>query len=81
METIGMRRKDNMNIFKRLIDFLNKFKKDEKKALSTETVLALNEAKDKFRESIRIVDVAQKRKIEVLKNVGDGTGIQTQVCN
>lgn len=70
-----------MNIFKRLIDFLNKFKKDEKKALSTETVLALNEAKDKFRESIRIVDVAQKRKIEVLKNVGDGTGIQTQVCN
>lgn len=70
-----------MNIFKRLIDFLNKFKKDEKKILSTETVLALNEAKDKFRESIRIVDVAQKRKIEVLKNVGDGTGIQTQVCN
>lgn len=67
-----------MNIFKRIIEFFKNWKNNKTSQLTSQPVLRLNSAKDRFYDSLRII---KKNKVEVIKCVGDGVGIETVVRN
>lgn len=69
-----------MSIFRKIIQFFKNLKKDKNILNSSGPILKLNEAKESFRDSIKI-DVNKKSKIEVIKNIKDGTGILTRIRN
>lgn len=66
-----------MTILKKIIGFFKRLKNKKTKEISSVNLPRLNSAKKNFCDSLKI----EKNKVEVIKSIGDGIGIETSIRN
>ena len=67
-----------MSFYKKIIAFFSKFKPKKKLLLNSGN--DLKSSRQRFYESIKVEQI-KKNKVEVIINVGDGLGIDTEIVS